>query len=83
MDEENKKDLQNAVIDALREAKEGIESTKNNKKTCACKTPLCAKCLSSNCQNKDCPVHTKQAKEEWRSQWEKAHKKPFPHPVNY
>ena len=54
---------------------------KSNK--CVCDDPTCAKCLSINCQNKDCPVHTKERKEAWRHRWEEANKKPFPHPENY
>ncbi len=50
---------------------------------CKCVNVQCAKCLSINCQDKSCPVHTKEHKETWRRRWEEANKKPFPYPKNY
>jgi hypothetical protein len=50
---------------------------------CKCIDPNCAKCLGINCQDKNCPVHTKKRKEDWRRRWEVVHKKSFPHPKNY
>lgn len=52
-------------------------------KKCLCKTPLCAKCLGTNCEDKDCQTHTKEEKIAWRKRWEKAHKKALPYPENY
>jgi len=49
---------------------------------CLCDNPTCAKCLGVNCQDKNCPVHTRERKEAWRNRWEKANKRPFPHPKN-
>lgn len=48
-----------------------------------CDNPVCAKCLSSNCQDRRCSIHTNEHKETWRRRWENANKKPFPHPKNY
>ncbi len=45
---------------------------------CLCNEPTCAKCLSVNCKDDNCPVHTKENKIAWRKRWEKAHHKPFP-----
>ena len=50
---------------------------------CKCDDPQCAKCLGINCMDKNCPTHTKEAKANWRKQWEFAHKEPFPHTENY
>ena len=50
---------------------------------CVCDNPTCAKCLSVNCQDKNCPVHASALKKAWRERWEKANNKPFPHPANY
>ena len=33
---------------------------------CKCNEPTCAKCLSINCQDENCPTHTKKAKDAWR-----------------
>lgn len=52
-------------------------------KSCLCDDSDCAKCLSMNCQDKNCLVHTKERKEAWRCRWEEANKRQFPHPKNY
>lgn len=52
-------------------------------KKCLCDEPQCAKCLSVNCQDKDCLVHTKDAKIRWQKNWEVGNNKPFPGPRNY
>jgi hypothetical protein len=52
-------------------------------KKCKCDVSDCAKCLGINCQDKNCSVHTKERKKAWRDRWEKAKKKPFPHPIKY
>lgn len=51
-------------------------------KKCLCDNPTCAKCLGLNCKDKNCPIHTKEKKEDWRRRWEEANKKPFPHQKN-
>lgn len=56
---------------------------KSKIKQCLCGNTSCAKCLGSNCQDKNCSVHTKEQKEAWRTRWEDANKKRFPHPKNY
>ena len=33
---------------------------------CKCADANCAKCLSVNCRDENCPVHTKERKELWR-----------------
>lgn len=50
---------------------------------CGCIEPQCGKCLSVNCSDVKCAIHTKEAKMAWRKRWEFANKKPFPHPENY
>ena len=50
---------------------------------CQCDEPNCAKCLGINCQDKNCPTHTKELKEVWRRRWEMTHKQLFPYPKNY
>ncbi len=50
---------------------------------CQCEEPNCGKCLSINCQDHDCLVHTREAKARWRRNWEMASRKEFPHPKNY
>ncbi len=35
---------------------------KNSTRKCLCDNPTCAKCLSKNCIDKDCQIHTKQMK---------------------
>lgn len=57
------------------------QEPKNRK--CLCKVALCAKCLSTNCQDKNCPVHTKELKKAWRENWERENNKKFPYPKNY
>ena len=52
-------------------------------KGCGCDEPQCAKCLSTNCKYKNCPIHTCEAKMAWRKRWETANNKPFPEPENY
>ncbi len=32
---------------------------------CKCDEPLCAKCLNINCQDDNCPTHTKERKDLW------------------
>ncbi len=49
-----------------------------NKRKCLCNNPTCAKCLSVNCEDENCVVHTKKAKEIYRKNWERNHKKSFP-----
>lgn len=49
---------------------------KKETKKCLCDTPLCAKCLSVNCEDKDCKVHTPEAKMRWQKNWEIGNKKP-------
>ena len=51
-------------------------------KKCLCDNTTCAKCLGLNCKDKNCPIHTKEKKEDWRRRWEEANKKPFPHQKN-
>ena len=55
----------------------------NKEKVCNCDTPYCAKCLSVNCQDKNCNIHTQEAKKKWRDNWELSNKEKFPHPENY
>ncbi len=55
----------------------------NNFRKCLCDTQLCAKCLSVNCEDKNCTTHTKEAKIAWRKNWELNNKKPFPKPENF
>ncbi len=50
---------------------------------CLCAVPDCGKCLSINCKDKACLVHSKEAKKSWRLRWEVSNKKTFPHPKNY
>jgi len=50
---------------------------------CQCMSSVCGKCLSVNCKDKNCPVHTKEKKEAWRKRWERVNKKPFHYPKNY
>ena len=38
---------------------------KESNKKCLCDEPSCGKCLASNCEDKDCLVHTKELKEKW------------------
>ena len=45
---------------------------------CQCNEPGCAKCLSVNCQDKDCLIHTKEAKIAWRRNWELGNNKKCP-----
>lgn len=52
-------------------------------KKCLCDNPTCAKCLSVNCEDKECQVHTKEKKQIWQRNWEKGNKKEFLHPKNY
>ena len=52
-------------------------------KKCLCDEPQCGKCLAGNCQDKECIVHTKNAKISWQKNWEVGNKKPFPEPKNY
>lgn len=33
---------------------------------CLCMNPRCAKCLGLNCEDEDCPIHTKERKDERR-----------------
>lgn len=42
---------------------------KKNQK-CLCDNPLCAKCLGVNCEDKDCKIHTHEAKVQWQKKWE-------------
>ena len=43
---------------------------------CKCDEPTCAKCLSVNCQDDNCPTHTKERKALWQKRNDKpAHKK--------
>ncbi len=56
---------------------------KKETKKCLCDEPQCAKCLSVNCEDKDCLIHTKEAKIKWQKNWEVDNKKPFPGPKNY
>jgi len=35
-------------------------------KKCLCIVPWCAKCLSINCEDDNCVIHTKTAKENWQ-----------------
>ena len=35
-------------------------------KKCLCTISWCAKCLSTNCEDNDCKIHTRTAKENWR-----------------
>lgn len=58
-----------------------IEATKKEK--CLYEERLCAKCLSINCKDKNCSIHTREAKIAWRQRWEIANKKPFPHEENF
>jgi hypothetical protein len=53
------------------------------KTDCRCSEPHCAKCLSSNCKDKDCLIHTKEAKIAWRRNWELANNKVFPEADNF
>lgn len=50
---------------------------------CRCDKPLCAKCLSVNCTDKNCPTHSKEDKIIWRKRWEQSHNKKFPHSKNF
>lgn len=50
---------------------------------CRCDEPQCAKCLSVNCKDENCPTHTREAKMTWRKRWETANNKPFPEPENF
>jgi hypothetical protein len=52
-------------------------------KKCECSESQCAKCLSINCEDKNCPTHTKERKIAWRKNWELNNHKNFPHPENY
>lgn len=36
---------------------------------CLCERPTCAKCLSINCEQENCLIHTKQAKKNFRYNW--------------
>lgn len=49
-----------------KEADDSITESEQLKAQCLCDVPTCAKCLSSNCQDEDCPVHTKALKEAYR-----------------
>jgi len=57
--------------------------SKEVEKKCLCDDPTCAKCLSLNCEDKECRVHTKEKKQAWQQNWEKDNKKRFPHSKNY
>lgn len=59
------------------------DRTKNKQRECLCSDKDCAKCLSINCQGKDCLIHTREEKVAWRKRWEQANKKQFPHAENY
>lgn len=50
---------------------------------CQCDELQCAKCLSINSKDKNCPTHTREAKIAWRKRWETANNKPFPEPKNF
>lgn len=56
---------------------------RKNVKKCLCDEPQCAKCLSVNCQDKNCLVHIREKKMSWRKRWEMNNKKSFPRPKNY
>ena len=60
-----------------------ITIKEDSQKKCLCDDKRCAKCLSVNCVDKECPIHTKEAKKLWRENWETANNKPFPVPDNY
>lgn len=34
---------------------------------CECNNPICAKCLSVNCQDDNCPTHSLESKKKWRN----------------
>ena len=40
----------------------------DNKK-CLCDNPACAECLSTNCQDDNCKIHTKDLKIAWHKCW--------------
>jgi hypothetical protein len=60
-----------------------MENESNKQIKCLCNEPQCAKCLSVNCGDKECQIHTKEAKIAWRKKWEIANKKTFPHQDNF
>lgn len=60
-----------------------MEQGNNRQKKCQCDESQCAKCLSINCQDKNCQIHTREAKIAWRKKWEIANNKPFPHQDNF
>lgn len=44
---------------------------------CLCNNSQCAECLSVNCKDENCPIHTKEYKTEWRRIWEINKKTPL------
>lgn len=49
--------------------------TDKHKMKCLCTDPQCAKCLGVNCQDKDCVIHTLEAKIAFRMKWEHSNRK--------
>jgi hypothetical protein len=50
---------------------------------CLCNEPLCAKCLSTNCKDKNCQIHSRETKMKWQKNWEMRNKRPWSEPKNY
>ncbi len=50
---------------------------------CLCSEPQCSKCLAGNCEDKNCTIHTREAKKGWQRRWEVSNKKPWSGPKNY
>lgn len=62
------------------------EANKNKEeigKVCYCDKPQCGKCLGVNCENNECPTHTKENKIKYRKNWEFQHNKKLPEVENY
>lgn len=48
-------------------------ANKNKDFKCLCENPDCAKCLSINCLDDNCKVHTQEKKEAFAKRWERTH----------
>ena len=49
---------------------------KETTKKCLCDEAQCTKCLAGNCEDKNCTIHTREAKKGWQKRWEVSNKKP-------
>lgn len=45
------------------------EMNQKEVRKCLCKTPLCAKCLFSNCKDDNCPTHSLSNKIRWKEKF--------------